>query len=202
MESLDRPYGDDEQDYTTVNPEPDAPVTEPGAGDLVDRETAQAAADARRIGSAVDPMEPAEADERPAGGAPPSVDEDIHRGDPAFIPVEEAGGGVSEGFEAAEGELIENIEGAPDADRTADGFDLDDPGTDVDEDSAGDVAKTLDDADPGDATAAPHDQEALRSGAEYGEPDQVDTTEVVRDPAEEAEHGEDAGSGPGIAFDR
>jgi hypothetical protein len=162
MESLDRPYGDDEQDYTTVNPETD------------------------------------DAEESPRSDLP-TVDEDEHVHDPAFQAVEEAGGGVSEGFETAEGQLIENIENAPDADRTADAFDLDDPGTDVDEDVADDVEKVLDDADPGDAIAAPHDQEALRSTAEYGEPDEVDTTEVVRDPDE---GGDDPGTGPGIAFDR
>lgn len=163
MESLDRPYGDDEQDYTTVNPEPDSAGEDRPAGDL------------------------------------PTVDDDPHVHDPAFQAVEEAGGGVSEGFEAAEGQLIENIENAPEADRTVDGFDLDDPGTDVDEDAAADVEKTLDDAEAGDAPAAPSDQEALRATAEYGEPDQVDTTEVVRDP----EGGDDdPGQGPGIAFDR
>lgn len=164
MESLDRPYGDDEQDYTTLDPE---------------------------AGTA--------SDDAPTGGELPTVDEDPHVHDPAFQAVEEAGGGVSEGFEAAEGQLIENIENAPDADRTVDGFDLDDPGTDVDEDAAADVEKTLDDADPGETIAAPRDQEALRSTAEYGEPDQVDTTEVVSDPGE---GGDDPGAGPGIAFDR
>jgi len=165
MESLDRPYGDDEHDYTTVNPE-DAPDDERERPEL------------------------------------PTVDEDPHVHDPAFQAVEEAGGGVSEGFEAAEGQLIENIENAPDADRTTDAFDVEDPGTDVDEDVADDVEKTLEDADPGDAYAVPRDQEALRSTAEYGEADEVDTTEVVRDPTEESEHGDDAGRGPGIAFDR
>ena len=162
MESLDRPYGDSEQDYTTV--EPEAPA------------------------DAADEITPL-----------PTVDDDPRRGDPAFQAVEEAGGGVSEGFEAAEGQLVANIENAPEADRTVDGFDLDDPGTDVDEDAAGDVQKVLDDADPGDAPAAPRDQEALRSTAVYAEPDQVDVTEVVRDPAEGED---DPGAGPGVAFDR
>src|SRR4051794_32076614 len=162
MESLDRPYGDDETDYRTVHPE-DTEEEERQSPDL------------------------------------PTTDEDPHVHDPAFQAVEEAGGGVAEGFEAAEGQLVENIENAPDADRTADAFDLDDPGTDVDEDAAVDVEKTLDDADPGEALAAPRDQEALRSTAEYGEADEVDTTEVVRDPDEP---GDDPGSGPGIAFDR
>ena len=167
MESLDRPYGDDDEDYRTVEPE----LT-------------------------------SEMEERDEERSLPTTDLDDHARDPAFQAVEEAGGGVSEGFEVAEGQLIENIENAPYADRTVDAFDLEDPGTDVDEDMAGDVAKTLDDNDPGDAGAIPHDEEARRSSAAYGEPDQVDVTEVVRDPEEEAEHGEDAGAGPGIAFDR
>ena len=161
MESLDRPYGDDETDYTTVNPE-----------------------------NTDDEREPAEL---------PTVDEDPHVHDPAFQAVEEAGGGVSEGFEAAEGQLIENIENAPDADRTPDGFDLDDPSTDVDEDVASDVEKTIDDAEAGEVYATEHGDEARRATAEYGEADEVDTTEVVRDPDED---GDDPGSGPGIAFDR
>ena len=41
--------------------------------------------------------------------------------------------------------------------------------------------------------------EADRSTAAYGEPDEVDPTEVVSDPDEE---GEDPGEGPGIAADR
>lgn len=168
MESLDRPYGDDEEAYRTVEPELTRELGDEGE----DRVT------------------------------PPTIDGDDRASDPAFQAVVEGGGGVSEGFEVAEGQLVENIENAPEADRTTDGFDLEDPGTDVDEDMAGDVAKTLDDADPGDATAVPHDQEVLRSTAEYGEPDQEDVTEVVRDPSEEREHGDDAGAGPGVAFDR
>jgi hypothetical protein len=38
------------------------------------------------------------------------------------------------------------------------------------------------------------------SGAAYGEPDEVDPTEVVRDP--EAETDDDPGEGPGIAAER
>src|SRR3954451_24590571 len=102
MESLDRPYGDDEQDYTTVTPEADD-AEESRRSDL------------------------------------PTVDEDENVHDPAFQAVEEAGGRASGGFGTAEGQLIENIENAPDADRTADAFDLDDPGTDVEEDVADDV---------------------------------------------------------------
>jgi len=191
MESLDRPYGDDEADYTTVDPEGHAPEGAVGgkaAGDLADNETERAAAEAAAIGGgARDP------------DGPPSVDDDQHSGDPAFAAVEEAGGGVAEGFELAEGQLVDNIAGAPDADRTTDGFDLDDPGTDVDDDAAADVEKALDDADPGDAAAAPRDQDARSATAQYGEPDQVDVTEVVRDPEE---GDDDPGQGPGVSFDR
>jgi hypothetical protein len=162
MESLDRPYGDDEQDNVTVDPELHADVEEPAA-----------------------PL--------------PTVDGDDHAGDPAFQAVEEAGGGVSEGFEAAEGQLIDNIENAPPADREADAFDLADPGTDVDEDVAGDVERTLEERDPGDTPAAPSDAEAQEPAGTYGEPDQVDVTEVVRDPAEGPD---DPGQGSGVAFDR
>jgi hypothetical protein len=167
MESLDRPYGDDDEAYRTVDPELTSDM-----------------------------------DEDPPESSLPTTDLDDHARDPAFQAVEEAGGGVSEGFEIAEGQLIDNIANAPDADRTVDGFDLDDPGTDVDEDMAGDVTKTLQDSDPGDAPAAPRDDEARRATVAYGEPDQVDVTEVVRDPDAEAEHGDDPGAGPGVAFDR
>ncbi len=117
MESFDRPYGDDEQDYVTVNPE--------------------------------DTL----ADEMADAGRTPTADWDDRAADPAFQAVIEAGGGVSEGFEIAEGELVDNIEGAPPADRTLDGFDLADPGTDVDDDVADEVAKTLDDHDAGSGAA-------------------------------------------------
>src|SRR5919112_2920981 len=159
MESLDRPYGDDEDAYRVVEPELTSDTGEPG--------------------------EPT---------ANPTTDMDDRVGDPAFEAVIEGGGGVSEGFEVAEGQLIENIENAPDADRTADAFDPADPGTDVDEDVADDVARTLADNDPGDAIAAPRDEEARRAGAVYGEPDQVDVTEAVRDPQEGPD---DPGQGPG-----
>lgn len=149
MESLDRPYGDDdEDDYTVVEPEGETGIPEELAEHI------------------------------------PSVDGDPHHGDPAFAAVEEAGGGVSEGFEASEGQLIENIEAAPDADRTLDGFDPDDPGTDVDEDAAADVEKLLDDHERSDVTALPHAEEAREATAQYGEPDHEDVTEVVREPGE------------------
>src|SRR5436305_13885220 len=108
MESLDRPYGDDEVEYRTVQPELNSEVDD-----------------------STDVPE----------GMPPTSDLDDRAHDPAFQAVIEGGGGVSEGFEIAEGELIENAQNAPEADLTADAFDLDDPGTDVDEDMQGDVAK-------------------------------------------------------------
>lgn len=164
MESLDRPYGDEDEAYHVVEPE-------------LTSETGD------------------EGDVTPS----PVNDDDAHAGDPAFQAVVEGGGGVAEGFEVAEGQLIENAENPPEADRTADAFDLDDPGTDVDEDVADDVARTLEEHEHGDVTAIPHDQEALRSTAAYGEPDQVDVSEVVRDP----EAGpDDPGAGPGVAHDR
>ena len=167
MESLDRPYGDDEEAYRTVEPELTSETGEPG------------------------------------GSTPnPTTDMDERVGDPAFEAVIEGGGGVSEGFEVAEGQLIENIENAPEADRTADGFDLGDPGTDVDEDVADDVAQTLEDHDPGEVTAIPRDEEEALvrdASAKYGEPDQEDVSEVVRDPDAGAD---DPGEGPGIAHDR
>lgn len=164
MESLDRPYGDDEVAYRTVEPE----LT-------------------------------SETGEEPPPTPNPSTDGDDHAGDPAFAAVVEGGGGVSEGFEVAEGQLVENIENAPDADRTADGFDPDDPGTGVDEDMADDVARSLEDNDPGDAAPVPRDDEESQATAVYGEPDQVDVTEVVSDPEEGPD---DPGQGPGVAFDR
>jgi hypothetical protein len=151
MESLDRPYGDDETDYVTVDPEL----------------TGQ-----------------------------PEEDAEVPGVDPADRPVAEGGGGVAEGFEESEAQLIDNIENAPPADRTLDGFDRD---QDVEEDVADDVAKTLEDHDRGDAIAQPRDEEARRATAVYGEPDELDVTEVVRDPEEGAD---DPGQGPGIAADR
>lgn len=43
------------------------------------------------------------------------------------------------------------------------------------------------------------EQESDRSGAVYGEPDEVDSTEVVRDPDEDED---DPGEGPGLAAER
>jgi hypothetical protein len=68
---------------------------------LVDEETAAAAAEARAIGGRV------------------SRDSD----DPAMVPVDEAGGGVAEGFEQAEADLIDNAShGSRPHDPAADAF--------------------------------------------------------------------------------
>ena len=80
--------------------------------------------------------------------------------DPAMQPVEEAGGGVSEGFEQAEEDLIENASHG---------------------DGTGDPAA--------DAIDNEH-VDAERSTAEYGEPDEIDATERTSDPDEEDDPGE------------
>jgi hypothetical protein len=85
-------------------------------------------------------------------------------------PVEESGGGVAEGFEESERELIEAA-------------------------SHGEHRHS-----PADDEFTP-EVEADRSGAAYGEPDEVDPTEVVRDP-DSGTTDEDPGEGPGLAADR
>lgn len=88
--------------------------------------------------------------------------------DPAMQAVEEGGGGVAEGFEQAEEDLIENASHG---------------------DGAGNPER--------DAIDNEH-VEAERSTAEYGEPDEVDATEVTSDPDAE----DDPGEGTPIAPDR
>jgi hypothetical protein len=88
--------------------------------------------------------------------------------DPEMQPVEEAGGGVAEGFEQAEDDLIENAShgdgaGNPEADA-------------IDNENV----------------------EADRSTAAYGEPDEIDATEVTSDPDEP----DGPGEGTPIAPDR
>lgn len=91
--------------------------------------------------------------------------------DPAMEPVYEAGGGEAEGFELAEEELREHAEHGPAK-----------PGTQVR------------------AVRQEVDRETERPDpATYGEADEEDVTEVVRDPAEGPD---DPGAGPGIAADR
>lgn len=114
---------------------------------LAEEEAAAAAAEAAQI------------------GGPPPPENDL---DPAERPVAEAGGGVAEGFEQAEADLISQAshgeEGVPPTD------DL--------------LAGTPEDA---------------RVGAVYGDADEIETTEVVRDPLEDDD---DPGAGPGITADR
>ncbi len=71
------------------------------------------------------------------------INDPDERNDPAMQPVEEAGGGVAEGFEQAEEELIENA-------------------------SHGDGT-----ADPEEDAIDNESVEAERSTAEYGEPDEA-----------------------------
>ena len=85
------------------------------------------------------------------GGEGPASDSD----DPAMQPVEEAGGGVAEGFEQAEGELIENASHG---------------------DGVGDPAA--------DAIDNEH-VDAQRATVAHGEADEVDVTEVRSDPDSE-----------------
>src|SRR5918998_418640 len=130
-EQLDRPYGDQENEYLVVEPEGPPPETGEPTGDLVADEERAAAAEARAIGGT------------PVDDETPSPDDEWHGGDPAFKAVEEAGGGQAEGFEQSEALLIDHAEAPPDADRSADAFDHDDPGTDVDPDAESDVAIEL-----------------------------------------------------------
>src|SRR3954471_22168852 len=126
----------------------------------------------------------------------PADEEAVPGADPSEQPLTESGEGVAEGFEEAEAQLIDNIENAPPADRTLDGFDAD---QDVDEDVADDVAKVLEEHDPGEVIAQPRDEESRRATSVDREPDELDVTEVVRDPDE---GDDDPGQGPGIAADR
>lgn len=120
---------------------------EPQDGDArAEGEAAAAAAEAASIGG-------------------PTPDDDV---DPAERPVVEGGGGVAEGFEQAEDELMRQSS-------------HDDP--------AGAPPDVAFRAEP----------EADRSRTAYGEPDEVDPTEVVSDPDEGEE---DPGAGPGLAADR
>jgi hypothetical protein len=122
-------------------------TNDPRDEDLLEHEEEAAAAEAAAIG----------------GEAPE------YSGDEADRAVEEGGGGVAEGFEESEEELIEAA-------------------------SHGEHRHS-----PADDEFTP-EVESDRSGAAYGEPDEIDPTEVVEDP--DAETGEDPGAGPGIAADR
>lgn len=187
MDSLDRPYGDSEHEYLTVHPDAPALPPEPDTGDLVADEEAAAAAEARSIGGV--PTDD--------GVHTSDVDERWER-DPAFQAVEEAGGGYAEGFEQSEGLLIEHAEQAPEPDLTVDGFDLDDPGTDVDPDAEDIVAEELEDAERGDLPPIEHRDEA-HLGTEGGEADELKSTQVVADPDAGPD---DPGAGPGLPWER
>jgi hypothetical protein len=92
-------------------------------------------------------------------------------GDEAARPLEEAGEGEAEGFEVAERELIEQA-------------------------SHGEQRWTPEEdafTPEGEGDPAPP------AHADYGEPDEVDPTEVVRDPEEGPD---DPGEGPGLAAER
>ena len=113
---------------------------------LAEEQAAAAAAEAARI-----------------GGPVPDIDLD-----PAERPVVEGGGGVAEGFEQAEADLIRQAsheeEGVPPTDEVLGGA-----------------------------------SEDARTTAVYGDADEVEATEVVRDPLE---GDDDPGAGPGITADR
>jgi hypothetical protein len=109
-----------------------------------------------------------------------------------------AGGGYEEGFEQSEGLLIEHAEQAPEPDLTVDGFDLADPGTDVDPDAEDLVAEELEDAERGDVPPIPRRDEA-HLGTEGGEADELKSTEVVADPDAGPD---DPGGGPGLPWER
>jgi hypothetical protein len=91
-----------------------------------------------------------------------------YKGGEESRPLEEGGGGVAEGFEESERDLVEA-------------------------------------AGHGEPRHSPADDEftgEIRSDAataEYGEPDEVDPTEVVRDPEAGSD---DPGEGPGLAAER
>jgi hypothetical protein len=186
MDSLDRPYGDQDNEYLVVRNEAPGGDPEPDTGDLVADEEAAAAAEAGAIGG------------RPADDAVRANDTERWEEDPAFRAVEEAGGGYAEGFEQSEGLLIEHVGNPPDADVTADAFDLDDPATDVDPDAEDAVADDLEAAERGDLPPIPHRDEAHLQ-AEGGEADELRSTEVTSDPDAGPD---DPGQGPGIPWER
>ena len=115
-----------------------------------------------------DPLVDDEAEAAAAEAGAIGGDPGTEASDPAMQAVEEGGGGVAEGFEHAEADLIENA-------------------------SHGDGAGNP----QADAIDNEH-VEVERSTAEYGEPDELDATEVTADPDVE----DDPGEGTPIAPDR
>src|SRR3954452_584507 len=108
-DQLDRPYGDHESDYVTIEPEAPGAAPAPGTGDLVADEEAAAAAEARAIGGV------------PVADETGEVDFARASPDPAWAPLDQAGQGQAEGFEEAEALLIEHAENPPEPELTADG---------------------------------------------------------------------------------
>lgn len=188
MESLDRPYGDHEDDYITIDPEGPPAETGEGTGDLVRDEEAAAAAEARAIGGVV------------ADDDVSTPDDEHLRRPEAFEAVEQAGGGQAEGFEQSEELLVEHAGNAPEPELTLDAFDLADPGTDVDPDAADSVAKELSDADRDEegTLAQPRDRE-FDDATDAGEGDEVHSSEVTFDPNAGPD---DPGRGVGIPWER
>ena len=120
------------------------------------------------LGRADDPLVQEEADAAAAeaagiGGPAPDLE-----GDEASRPVEEAGGGVAEGFEESERQLVEQA-------------------------SHGDAAGSPE------ADAFTPEVESDRVTAVNADGDEVEVTEVVRDPDEGFD---DPGQGPGISAER
>jgi hypothetical protein len=186
MDSLDRPYGDHDHEYLVVRNEAPGGDPQPDTGDLVRDEEEAAAAEARAIGG------------RPTDEPYRANDDERWDRDPAFRAVEEAGGGYAEGFEQSEGLLLEHAENPPEPELTADAFDLEDPGTDVDPDAEDAVADDLEAAERGDLPPIEHRDEA-RLQAPAGEADELRSTEVTFDPDEGPD---DPGRGPGISWER
>jgi hypothetical protein len=188
-DQLDRPYGDQESDYVTIQPEDATPE----GGDI----TIDAPPDDETLAG----LEAAAIGGTPVADDTGTPDFDLDGHDPAYDPVAQAGGGQAEGFEQSEALLIEHAENPPEPELTADGFDLVDPATDVDEDVEDVVAKDLSDLDRTDegTLAQPRDREALRASGEPGEADEVHSSEVTFDPGEGPD---DPGRGPGITFER
>lgn len=162
-DQLDRPYGDQESDYITIQPEDATPEGAAALPESIEEQEALAAAEAAAIGGS------GVSDETP------TPDFDVDGADPAQVPLEQAGEGQAEGFEQSEALLIEHAENPPEPELTADGFDLADPSADVDEDAADTVAKDLSDLERTDegTLAVPRDREALDASGEAGEADEV-----------------------------
>lgn len=129
----------------------------------------------RRDPLADDEAELAAAEAGAIGGTPTRDLESDADSDPAMQAVYEGGGGEAEGFELAEQELVEHAEQGPYGSSEAEVR------------VRAEVDRETEERDP-----------AEESGL-YGEPDQEDVTEVVRDPGGGAD---DPGAGPGIAADR